>query len=211
MNSYHFINSSFLTSVAQPSQLFESSGPEIVFIGRSNAGKSSLLNALCNSNSLARVAKQPGRTQAINFFNAQFPQRTEAGRIDHACSLVDLPGYGYASVSKSMRSHWGKLMMAYLGEQERISLALLLMDSRRSPGEEEAWVLEQLAGRPLRVIMTKTDKLKQREMAAARKKIEKQFESLGVRTLGVSVSKGKSSTLANLFKLIGEEVFEVSP
>lgn len=203
----HFINPKFVTSVVQPEQIEPATGHEVVFIGRSNVGKSSLLNALCNSNSLARVARQPGRTQAINFFEVAHRDRSGEKPVDYSCSLVDLPGYGYASVSKGMRRQWEKLMSSYFSQQERISLALLLIDSRRAPGEEESWIANQLRDQPIKVVLTKIDKLKQGELSKSKNRLKGLREFRELEVLTVSTDRKKANTVTNLFSRIVGEVF----
>lgn len=125
--------------------------PEICFCGRSNVGKSSLLNVLINRKSLARVSSTPGRTRLINFFNVQ-------DRV----TFVDLPGYGWAKVSRKMKAAWGETIRNYLEGRPQLCLALLLVDIRRDPGDEERSLLAWFQARelPCVVIATKADKVK---------------------------------------------------
>lgn len=161
----------FIASAHELHELPQDIGVEVAFAGRSNAGKSSAINALTNRNRLAFVSKTPGRTQTINFFECGTNRR-----------LVDLPGYGYAAVSQKERKHWGALISAYL--QTRVSLAglVLIADSRRAltPLDEQlvGWYAQQ--GGPLLVLLTKSDKLTQRERAATLKKTKAQLHALGV-------------------------------
>ncbi len=142
---------SFVKSAAKLSQAPHSSLPEICFCGRSNVGKSTLINTLCNRRQLARVSSTPGRTQLINFFDVQ-----------ERVMLVDLPGYGWAKTPKSLQREWGKTIQEYLSDRPQLALSLLLVDSRREPRDEELNLLEWFAatGRPCRVIVTKMDKEK---------------------------------------------------
>jgi GTP-binding protein len=131
--------------------------PEVAFIGRSNVGKSSLLNMLVRRKAFARVSRTPGRTQEVNFFgvNSQF-------------ILVDLPGYGFAKVSKSKRHSWQPLIEAYLRNTTQLRGLVLLLDVRRQPSEEDLAMLDYLAelGIPTLVTITKIDKLSAKERAA---------------------------------------------
>jgi GTP-binding protein len=124
--------------------------PEVAFLGRSNVGKSSLLNSLVQRKALARTSNTPGRTQSINFF-----------LINQAFYFVDLPGYGYAKVSKSMRADWGKMAEEYLSERPNLVLSIHLIDARHEPTELDrqlnAWLVAN--GLPFVVAATKTDKL----------------------------------------------------
>ena len=128
--------------------------PEIAFLGRSNVGKSSLLNALARRKKLARTSSTPGKTRDLVLFRI----RTEYGDI----GFVDLPGYGWAKVSKKERDSWGKLAESYLAGRRELKLAIVLQDIRRSWSEDESLLLQWLAQQdvPGRVVLTKTDKLK---------------------------------------------------
>jgi len=127
----------------------ESALPEVAFAGRSNVGKSSLLNALLRRRSAARVSRTPGRTREINFF-----------RINDAFLLVDLPGYGYARVAKSRQAEWRPLIEGYLGSSPKLCGLVLLLDARRDPSEDDHAMLSFLAdrGTPVLVAITKMDK-----------------------------------------------------
>jgi len=128
--------------------------PEIAFLGRSNVGKSSLLNALARRKKLARTSSTPGKTRELVLFRV----RTEYGDI----GFVDLPGYGWAKVSKKERDSWGRLAEGYLKGRPELKLAIVLQDVRRSWSEDESLLLRWLAEQdvPGRVVLTKTDKLK---------------------------------------------------
>jgi len=124
--------------------------PEIALVGRSNVGKSSLINFLLRSRRLAKVSSTPGKTQTINFF-----------AIDQKISLVDLPGYGYAKVPKDLRDAWSKKLEEYFQNRQPLQLILLLLDIRRTPGEEDLSMAKWSAymRKPLLVVFTKCDKL----------------------------------------------------
>lgn len=137
----------------------ESALPEIAFAGRSNVGKSSLLNTLIRRKSFARVSRTPGRTREINFF-----------RVNNGFVLVDLPGYGYARVSKEKRAEWRPLLESYLKQTSQLRGIVLLLDIRRDPSEDDQAMLDFLAEMevPTIVALTKTDKLSK---AAARQRV----------------------------------------
>ena len=141
-----FVKSAVTLEACPPAGL-----PEFAFIGRSNVGKSSLINLLTNKDGLARVSKTPGRTREINFF-----------KINAAWSLVDLPGYGYAKVSKSQRDQFNEFVSEYLVERETLCGTFVLLDSRHSPQKIDlqfvGWLVE--ASLPFALIFTKTDKSK---------------------------------------------------
>lgn len=151
------INATFLKGATQPDQFPKTGLPEIAMIGRSNVGKSSLINALLRHGGMARVSNTPGKTQEINFFVTD---------LDFV--LVDLPGYGYAKVSKTQREEFSQLIKAYLLEREELALTCVLIDSRHDPMEIDMAMLEELefAGRRYVVILTKCDKIKPRQVEA---------------------------------------------
>ncbi len=136
--------------------------PEIAFAGKSNVGKSSLINALMNRKSLARTSSQPGKTQTINFYN-----------INDAMYLVDLPGYGYAKVSESERAKWGKMIENYLHRSKQLRAVFLLVDIRHTPGTNDKtmydWIVYQ--GYAPIIIATKLDKLKRSQVQKALKEV----------------------------------------
>ncbi len=142
-------SSDFLISAVSPSQYPEEPLPEIAFAGRSNVGKSSLLNMLINRKNLARTSSTPGKTQTINFYS-----------IDDLFRFVDLPGYGYARVSKSQKNAWAKTIETYLNTSENLLEVIQLVDIRHKPSEQDKemykWILE--CGFNGIVIATKLDK-----------------------------------------------------
>ena len=137
-------------------------------VGRSNVGKSSLINAVLNRKGVARVSQTPGKTQAVQFY-----------LINEAFYLVDLPGYGYAKVPKSMSRSWGELVRGYLETAEELRLIFLLLDARRTPGDADRQMHEwarDLDGVAERVVLTKSDKLSNNELATSRRAIAKELE-----------------------------------
>src|SRR4249920_384823 len=143
-------NVHFLTSANAVSQLPADSGVEVAIAGRSNAGKSSAINAITQRKGLARTSKTPGATRLINFFEL------ESGR-----RLVDLPGYGYAAVSGSMREHWGTLLEAYFAKRQALRGSVVVMDVRHPLTTHDEGMLELALGRnlPVHILLTKADKL----------------------------------------------------
>lgn len=150
MSMLNFTNAEFETSFGLKSQLPVSTRPEFVFSGRSNVGKSSLINKLCNRKSLARVSGTPGKTATINFY--------KAGQA----VLVDLPGYGYAKTSNAERRRWDELINGYFASGRDLRLLVQLLDCRHAPSKDDVNMLEYLAYHsiPFVAVLTKADKLK---------------------------------------------------
>ena len=140
--------------------------PEVAFVGRSNVGKSSLLNRLVGQRGLAHVSKTPGRTRMVNFFEVGGSHR-----------LVDLPGYGYARAPEALRAGWEDLVLSYLTARDSLVLSLLLIDCRRDPLESDLRALEllSLSERPVAVLATKIDKLKRGEAASRLRLLSQAF------------------------------------
>lgn len=156
------MESSYITSAQKAEQLPDFPWPEIAFIGRSNVGKSSLLNALMARKDLARTSSTPGRTQMVNFFNLK--------QGKHEVIFADLPGYGYSAIGHDSRRHWESLMKAYV-VRPRIAAYLFLMDARRAATieDEDVTLLQYITGlsssQAVTVVLTKADKLSQSELA----------------------------------------------
>ncbi|MBE5933043.1 MAG: YihA family ribosome biogenesis GTP-binding protein [Lachnospiraceae bacterium] len=133
------------------SKLPENELPEIAFAGKSNVGKSSLINGLLNRKSLARTSSSPGKTQTINFYN-----------INKELYFVDLPGYGYAKVSMEIRNKWGKMIEKYLNTSKQLKTVFLLIDIRHAPGENDVTMYDWIVANGYRpvIIATKLDKIK---------------------------------------------------
>jgi GTP-binding protein len=140
----------FVTSAAKPAQHPPAFLPEIAFAGRSNVGKSSLINTLVNRRHLVKTSSTPGRTQLINFFE-----------INQQIVFVDLPGYGYAKVPASVRKTWGPMIETYLRKRQTLKVVVIIMDIRRIPGQEELNLLGWLNHYSIAgiLVLTKTDKL----------------------------------------------------
>jgi GTP-binding protein len=149
-----FVRAQFLMSAAEGHQLPRDDAPEVAFAGRSNAGKSSALNALCGLRQLARVSKTPGRTQLINLFDLP-------GEPFNSARLVDLPGYGYAKVPEPMRQHWRRLVGGYVGNRPNLRGVVVVMDIRHPLTDIDRQMLEwaQAHQRSVHILLTKADKL----------------------------------------------------
>jgi len=162
VNSTYF-QASFITSAAKLSQSPEDSGYEIAFAGRSNAGKSSAINTLCQQTALARTSRTPGRTQLLNFF-----------RIDDQRRLVDLPGYGYAAVAQDIKADWQGALADYLKKRECLRGVILMMDSRHPLKDYDIQMLEWAnhIEIPVHVLLTKVDKLNRKEQAISLERVD---------------------------------------
>jgi GTP-binding protein len=173
-------SSEFVTSAVKPAQYPPPEFPEVAFAGRSNVGKSSLINTLVNRRRLVKTSTTPGRTQLINFF-----------RINGNLLLVDLPGYGYAKVPAAVRKQWGPMIETYLSKRPTLKAVVLLMDLRRVPGIEElnfmAW-LRQYGVTPIPVL-TKCDKLSKTNQTKQRRLIA---QALGMAAEGLILFSAKS-------------------
>ncbi len=148
-------NVEFIKSAARASDFLRNELPSIVFAGKSNVGKSSVINRLLNRKNFARVGAQPGKTVHVNYF-----------LVDRRACFVDLPGYGYAKVSQAERDRWARLMEDFFAESERISLGVMIVDARHKPTANDVtmagWFLG--SGRPFVVVANKLDKLKKSEI-----------------------------------------------
>jgi GTP-binding protein len=172
------VDAFFVGSAGSAESLPEPSLPEVAFAGRSNVGKSSLMNALCARRALFKVSQTPGRTRTIVHVEARL---SEGASI----FLVDLPGYGYAKVAKSERRAWGRLVEGYLEERGTLHLVVLLFDIRRGLEDEELALVEFLAaaGRPVLLAATKIDKLPKSRRASTLAAIAR---ATGVDVIGTS-------------------------
>lgn len=162
---------SFITSAAKLNQSPPDEGFEVAFAGRSNAGKSSSINALCDQKALARTSRTPGRTQLLNFF-----------RIDDDRRLVDLPGYGYAAVAESIKHTWQGALADYLEKRECLKGLVLVMDSRHPLKDYDIQMLEWAnhIGLPVHVLLTKADKLNRKQSDAALEKVREALREFSI-------------------------------
>lgn len=165
----HYQQTRFLLGAPDSRSAPPDSGAEVAFAGRSNAGKSSALNVITGQRALARISKAPGRTREINFFEVRENLR-----------LVDLPGYGYAKVSKSMKGQWQRNIARYLETRQSLCGVILLMDVRHPLKEFDRQVLGwcHLAGLPTHVLLTKSDKLKRGPAKSTLLQVGKQLQTL---------------------------------
>ena len=165
--SVNLHNAQFVLSAVSPRDFLDDGLPQVAFAGRSNVGKSSAINRLLNRKNFARVGAVPGKTVHINYF-----------RIDDAFYLVDLPGYGYAQVSKGERDRWGKLMEDYFARPELLTLGVMIVDARHKPTADDRTMARWFrdTGRPLVVAANKLDKLKKSEIIPNLQRIRETLE-----------------------------------
>ena len=177
-----FRNAEFVGVAVSEEQCPKDRLPEIVMSGRSNVGKSSLVNSLADQRKIARISKTPGKTRQIIFF-----------RIDQSLYLVDLPGYGHAAVSKQVKLTLSQLADTYLNSDRPIALVFLLLDIRISPTEQDRQMLEWLeqSGRPWRIILTKADKLSRSAGLIRRQTIARELDLADAAELVVFSSKNR--------------------
>jgi len=154
----------FIKSAVWPPQYPPATLPEIAFVGRSNVGKSSLINTLVERKNLAKTSNTPGRTQLINFFS-----------INEKIFFVDLPGYGFAKVARSVKKDWGDMMDAYLKERQNLALVVFILDIRRTPSEDDLSLRDWLDNYriPYLFVLTKADKLSNNQALNQKRLIEK--------------------------------------
>ncbi len=181
------LSAEFVLSAKEPVHYPPALLPEIAFAGRSNVGKSSLINALVKKKGLARTSNTPGRTQEINFFSVN-------GRF----GFIDLPGYGYAKVPEAIRRNWGPMIETYLRGRQTLRLVVLILDIRRDPSGEDRQLLEWLRhyGLPVLVVLTKADKVSRSQRAERQRLIGADLGlPTGVSTLLFSAQTGEGKDL----------------
>ena len=196
----------FALSVHDPRELPKPGAPEIAFAGRSNAGKSSAINALAGRRRLAFHSKTPGRTQLINFF-----------ALGERAFLVDLPGYGYAGVPLPVRRHWEALVGRYVAERESLAGVVIVMDARHplTPLDEELLRWLAPAGRRVHVLLTKADKLSkqaaQRTLAQARAALARLYEGSSVQLFSAMKREGLAEAAATISAWVAQRAKNKSP
>jgi GTP-binding protein len=157
--------------------------PEVAFMGRSNVGKSSLLNSLLGVRGLARISSTPGRTQSLNFFT-----------INNQFRFVDLPGFGYARVPKALRSSWGEMVTSYLAKREQLVLSIHIVDSRHEPTQLDLQLHEWLehAAKPRLIVATKSDKLSNNELKESLGRVKRVFSTDRVVAFSAKTGRGRN-------------------
>jgi GTP-binding protein len=172
----------FLKSAFQESDWPRDSKPEIAFMGRSNVGKSSVINSLLSSRGLARTSNTPGRTQSLNFFD-----------INNSFRFVDLPGFGYARVPKSLRLGWGEMVTTYLAKRQQLVLSIQLVDSRHEPTKLDLQLHEWLehSAKPRLIVATKSDKLSNNDLKNNLARARRVFKAATVIAFSAKTGHGR--------------------
>lgn len=204
MTKYVFKNARFITSATKAAAYPTTKLPsglemdEIAVAGRSNVGKSSLLNHLFQSRDLVKTSSVPGKTQLINFFS-----------LNDELSFVDLPGYGYAKVPMQVRKKWGPMIQEYLEKRTQLKLILFLFDIRRIPNDEDRELLDWIAtaGKAVILVLTKVDKVTKNEKAANTRKIIEAFncENLHYTSYSTTKNVGRKELIAMLIDALADE------
>ncbi len=194
------ISAEFITSAVTPKQYPHLDYPELAFVGRSNVGKSSLINSLLNRKKLVKTSATPGKTQLINFFN-----------INDQFIFTDLPGYGYAKVAKQTQAKWQNMVEQYLLKRKNLILVILILDYRRKPTELDLQMQEWLENHeiPYSLVITKADKLNQAERSKQIKIIKKVFlnqKALEMISYSSKENLGRKELWGHLGKLIKESL-----
>ena len=196
------IQAQYVASAVRRDQFPEEALPEVAFIGRSNVGKSSLINSLCRHRGLARTSGTPGKTQTINFFKVLMREGEER-RPFH---LVDLPGYGYAKTGQEKRKIWSRFIADYFMQSPYLRLVCLLVDIRHAPMPSDIEMFRRLAdkGLPLQLILTKADKISKNQVASAVANARKSLQTQGIaEVMAYSAQNGQGrQELLDLIKLI---------
>jgi GTP-binding protein len=184
MNYIGMISAVFIKSAFDKKDWLDDKRPEIAFLGRSNVGKSSLINSLVGKKGLAKTSNTPGRTQSINFF-----------LINDAFYFVDLPGYGFAKVPGKMRQSWGKMAEEYLKDRQQLKLSIQLVDSRHDPSELDKTLNEWLIfyRKPHIIVATKIDKLSSNDLKKSLPKIERAFPKSKIIPYSSVTGEGKKA------------------
>ena len=197
MNNTYFHNAAFIGSYPTSADLPKDEGSEIAFCGRSNCGKSSVLNALTNNKKLAKTSKTPGRTQAINVFEIISEKNFK---------IIDLPGYGYAKVSKKMRSAWGQEIEEYLTSRECLKALCIIMDIRHPFKEDDLNLIDWCENRalPMILLLNKSDKLSKNKVSQAVMNAKKILGSLSIKRYVIATSATNKIGIEDLLESIND-------
>jgi GTP-binding protein len=200
------LDAAFVAEARDIAQMPPAGPPEVAIAGRSNVGKSTLLNRMAGRRGLARVSKTPGRTRGLVLFDLELRWR-DGAEDRQRLRLVDLPGYGYAQVSHAERRAWQVLVEGYVRRQEALKLVLVLVDARRDLGAEELQLMEwlQVVHVPCHLVITKADKLRASERGILRERVRKEGATAGASVSLVSgvTSEGVDALWSHIAHAIG--------
>lgn len=196
MGTLNVNKAEFIRSAAAPTQFIRSSVPAVVFAGKSNVGKSSVINRMLNRKNFARVGSEPGKTVHVNYF-----------LIDGRLYFVDLPGYGYAKVSRSEKERWGKLMESFFAESGLIDLGVMIVDARHKPTADDVTMAEwfKASGCSLVLVANKLDKLKKSEIEPNLRLIRETLQlpdSVLLIPFSAEKGQGREALMAEILKLV---------
>jgi len=185
----------FLKSSFQESDWPRDAKPEIAFMGRSNVGKSSVINSLLSTRGLARTSNTPGRTQSLNFFD-----------INNSFRFVDLPGFGYARVPKSLRLGWGEMVTSYLAKRQQLVLSIQLVDSRHEPTKLDLQLHEWLehSAKPRLIVATKSDKLSNNDLKTSLERARRVFKATTVIAFSAKSGNGRDELWRRIEKALAD-------
>ncbi len=185
MEKVRFVNVKFVKSASKKAEFLVDELPQIAIVGRSNVGKSSLINMLTNNSKMAKTSSTPGRTRLVNYFN-----------VNNRFYLVDLPGYGFHKAGKTIADAWDKVMNDYFVENAQLKLVLVLLDCRHAPAELDKQMLDYLATNelPSILVLTKTDKISRSDLNLQIEKISKDLRFNKTHILPTSAEKKQGST-----------------
>ena len=197
MNNTYYNNAKFIGSYPSTEDLPADQGSEIAFCGRSNCGKSSILNALTNNKKLAKTSKTPGRTQSINVFEI---------KSNSDFKIIDLPGYGYAKVSKKMRASWGQEIEKYLMTRQCLNALCIIMDIRHPFKEDDESLIDWCESKdlPMILLLNKADKLSKSEIAKTVLNATKELNKLSTEHFVIPVSATKKTGINLVLEKINE-------
>lgn len=191
------LSSEFVGSAVSPSQYPVDGLPELALVGRSNVGKSSLINTIAGRRNLARISSNPGKTQTLNFY-----------RLNERFYLVDLPGYGFARVSGSLKAQWRAMIEGYLEKRERLAGVIQLVDARHLPTEDDLLMFEWLKyfGKASALVITKSDKITRGRWEGQRRLVESRMGTEGIPVIPFSAETGagRDQLLAVIGRIVGD-------
>ncbi len=182
------LSAEFVTTATKLEEYPRQATPEVAFVGRSNVGKSSMINALAHRRKLVRVSNTPGRTKTLNFFDVALEHRAKKRTL----RLCDLPGYGFAKVSKTERMHWDTMINTYLGNRHTLKVVVTIIDGEIGPTPDDLEMLDFLQDKPPRILVvaTKMDRLSKSARKPMLEKIRKQLELPQNSLIGFSAVEG---------------------